>query len=65
MDLEKGERSMAITNIIFDPKVFNYVIMVLYVLNVFRWAYNQSWGDVWYWISAASITAAITWGYTR
>lgn len=48
-----------------DPKFFNYVIMSLYVLNTAWWAYHKSWGDAWYWASALSITAAVTWGYHR
>ena len=50
---------------ILDPKVFNYIIMALYLINTVNWAVRGYWGDAWYWISAASITAAVTWGYTR
>jgi hypothetical protein len=54
-----------VTAFLFDPKVFNYVIIGLYVLNSGRWAVAGSWVDVCYWISAASITATVTWGYAR
>lgn len=50
---------------IFDPKVFNYLIMTLYVVNSARWAVYGSWGDAAYWISAFMITASVTWGFTR
>lgn len=50
---------------LLDPKLFNYVIMSLYVLNSLRWAVYGSWGDAAYWISAFAITASVTWGFTR
>jgi len=49
----------------FDPKLFNYLIMILYVLNALSWALCKQYGDMWYWLSALSITAAVTWGYSR
>lgn len=49
--------------LLFDPKVFNYLIMVLYCLNACRWAWQGSWADVCYWLSALSITATVTFGY--
>ena len=48
-----------------DPKIFNYIIMTLYLLNAIRWAVSGSWADCTYWLSALSITATVTWGYTR
>ena len=33
-------------NILFDPKIFNYVIMGLYAANSVRWAFHGSWADV-------------------
>ena len=50
---------------LLDPKVFNYVIMTMYVLNAGRWALNGSWADVSYWLSAFAITATVTWGYNH
>jgi hypothetical protein len=47
------------------PKIFNYVIMALYVANSARWALAGSWADVCYWLSAFAITATVTWGYAR
>lgn len=46
-----------------DPKIFNYIIMTLYVLNASRWAIHRGWGDMCYWLSAFAITATVTWGY--
>ena len=48
-----------------DPKIFNYIIMALYVLNSVRWAVHGSWGDCLYWLAAFQITAAVTWGLSR
>ena len=47
----------------FDPKVFNYLIMVLYLLNAGRWAYERKWADACYWLCALGITATVTFGY--
>lgn len=52
-------------NLLLDPKVFNYVIMSLYVINAGRWAINGNWADVSYWLSAFAITATVTWGYNH
>jgi len=48
---------------LFDPKVFNIVIMCLYVLNAGWWASNKSYADMFYWLSAFCITATVTFGY--
>ena len=46
-----------------DPKLFSYVIMILYAANVARWALNGSWADACYWLSALGITLTVTFGY--
>lgn len=46
-----------------DPRVFNYLIMCLYMLNALRWMISGKWSDVAYWLSACAITATVTWGY--
>jgi len=50
---------------LLDPKAFNYLIMVLYVLNAGRWALEGKWADTSYWLSAFAITATVTWGYNH
>jgi hypothetical protein len=50
-------------NIAADPRIFNYVIATLYVLNAIRWAVHGSWADVCYWMSALAITLTVTFGY--
>lgn len=55
---------------IFDPKIFNYVIMSMYALNVGRWTAQWAYSgvglaDASYWLCALGITATVTWGYVR
>lgn len=51
--------------LLLDPRIFNYVIMGLYALNVIRWGIARSWVDAIYWGSALSLTMCITFGYKR
>ena len=46
-----------------DPRLFNFLIMGLYALNVVRWAWAGNWADALYWLSALGITATVTFGY--
>jgi hypothetical protein len=46
-----------------DPRVFNYLCLALYVINAGRWAYERKPADVCYWLSAACITATVTFLY--
>lgn len=48
---------------LLDPKIFNYLIMVLYFLSACRWACAGRWADMCYWLSALAITATVTFGY--
>ncbi len=50
-------------SLLFDPKIFNYIIMTLYILNAGRWAVHGGWADMFYWLSAFAITATVTFGY--
>jgi hypothetical protein len=51
--------------VLLDPKIFNYIIMGLYILNSGRWALAGQWADFSYWMCAFGITATVTWGYAR
>lgn len=51
--------------VLLDPKFFNYLIMVLYAMNVVRWAYHRSLADTCYWLSALAITATVTFLYNH
>ena len=48
---------------LFDPRIFNFIIMGLYSINAARWAFNGNWADCSYWLSALAITATVTFGY--
>lgn len=48
---------------LLDPKIFNYVVMVMYALNSARWLYEGKIADVCYWLSALAITATVTFLY--
>lgn len=48
---------------LLDPRAMNFVIMGLYSLNVFVWAFHKRWADCCYWLSALAITATVTFGY--
>ena len=48
-----------------SPKLMNYCILVVYSITAIWWWNNGSWADVCYWISAAAITATVTFGYDR
>ena len=52
-----------IMSLVTDPKIFNYTILVLYMLNVARWTYQRSLADACYWLSAAAITATVSFLY--
>lgn len=45
---------------LFDPKIMNYIIMCMYVLNSAWWASNKDWYAMMYWISAFGITLSVT-----
>lgn len=51
--------------ILLDPRFFNYLIMILYGLNVARWACEGKIADVCYWLSALAITATVTFLYNH
>lgn len=48
---------------LLDPKLFNYAVLVLYALNVGRWAWEGKIADGCYWLSAFAITATVTFLY--
>lgn len=51
--------------LLFDPRIFNYLIMCLYCINSVRWAFAGEWAQAAYWISALGITASVTFGMTH
>jgi len=55
----------SLIKLLLDPKLFNYVIMTLYFLNILRWSYERKVGDAFYWFFALGITATVTFLYKR
>lgn len=53
----------SIIQFIKDPRLFNYLILSLYAINIVRWSFERSFFNVWYWASAFSITACVTFSY--
>ena len=50
---------------IFDPFVFNKIIMLLYTCNAIQFFLRGYKADGFYWLSALAITATVTFGYKR
>lgn len=48
-----------------NPKMFNYIIMGLYLANSGWWFWHKQVADGFYWLSALAITATVTFGYQR
>jgi hypothetical protein len=46
-----------------NPKLFNAILLILYITNAGWWAAQRKWADVSYWLSASAILATVTWGY--
>ena len=61
----KKRRVTAMTALLLDPKLLNYILLALYAANASHWALHGSWPDSLYWTGALIITVAVTWGYAR
>lgn len=48
--------------LLLDPRIFNFVIMGLYVVNTLNYVARRDWGHAAYWLSAFGITASVTFG---
>lgn len=51
--------------VIFDPFIFNRLIMFLYAVNAIQFFLRRYYADGCYWVSAFAITATVTFGYKR
>lgn len=49
--------------LLLDPRLFSYTIMVLYALNIVRWAIAGKYADAAYWMGALWITLVVTFLY--
>lgn len=45
-----------------DPKLMNYILLMLYFMNSIRWAVFGSWADAIYWFGALLIVGAVSFG---
>lgn len=61
--LDKSNKEIEVN--LLDPRLFNFIIMGLYLLNTCWWAYNKNWPQTLYWCAAFQITAAVTWGVSK
>lgn len=50
---------------LFEPRIFNVIIMLLYGINAIWWLLHGKYADTCYWLSALAITATVTFGYER
>lgn len=51
--------------ILFDPLIFNYLIISLYAINAAQFLFRGMYADGCYWLSALAITCTVTFGYQR
>ncbi|HLY06145.1 MAG TPA: hypothetical protein VKR31_10385 [Rhizomicrobium sp.] len=54
-----------IIRFLFDPRVFNWIIMSLYACAVLRWLIAWKPYNAGYWFGALCITVCVTWGYQK
>lgn len=50
---------------LMHPKIFNVVIMVLYLFAAVWWAWHGKYADALYWFFALGLTLVVTFGYER
>ena len=48
-----------------DPRLFNFVLLALYILNMCRWALAKNGPQSVYWLGAALLNGAITWQVSK
>jgi hypothetical protein len=51
--------------ILTDPRIFNFILIGLYALNIGRWLIHGNPLAALYWFGAFVITIAVTWGAQR
>lgn len=53
---------LALSALLLDPRLFNFLIMALYAFAVLRWAVaGNAWASC-YWLCALGLTVIITFG---
>lgn len=48
-----------------NPRLWNYLLICLYVVAAGRWAYARNWPQALYWFGAIIINGAATWGMSK
>lgn len=56
---------MSVSSVFLDPRLFNFVIMTLYLCAAIRFAISKRWVDMLYWLGALLITGVVTFGYSE
>jgi hypothetical protein len=47
-------------NFLSDPKLLNYLILILYLLNTVNWMVRGNLGQFLYWLGCSILTIAVT-----
>lgn len=50
---------------LLDPRLFNYLILVLFAFATVRWAFAGNYWESLYWLGAFILNIAVTWGFPR
>jgi hypothetical protein len=56
---------VSVSSVFLDPRLFNFVIMTLYLCAAIRFAISKRWVDMLYWLGALLITGVVTFGYSE
>jgi Flp pilus assembly protein protease CpaA len=44
---------------LFDPRIFNWLIIAMFVAAAIRWAFAGNWPQTGYWLAAAALNIAV------
>lgn len=45
-----------------SPHTITSLLVIIYIINAVNYGVRGLWGNSWYWLAAAQITIAATWG---
>jgi hypothetical protein len=48
-----------------NPKLFNYLILALFLADAAWWTWHGKYAQALYWLFAFGLNAVITWGFDR
>ncbi len=52
-------------NILLDPRIFNYMILILFALATVRWTIAGQYWEALYWFGALILNIAVTYGFPK